>query len=135
MSRALATAGLAPSDVDYVNVHGTSTGVNDRVETEAIKNVFGAAAAHLAVSSTKSAVGHLQGAAGAAEAIATLLLLGQGVAGPTLGLENPDDGMDLNYVALEAQSLSRAESGALLIALSNSFGFGGHNVTIALRSR
>jgi 3-oxoacyl-[acyl-carrier-protein] synthase II len=132
---ALADAGAEPADVDYVNAHGTSTPLNDRSETEALKAALGADAARVPVSSTKSAIGHLLGAAGAVEAVATIATLRQGVAGPTLGYEEPDDGLDLDYVPIEARTLERRPNGAgprPLVAISSSFGFGGHNAVLCL---
>jgi 3-oxoacyl-[acyl-carrier-protein] synthase II len=128
---ALADAGVEPEEVDYVNAHGTSTQLNDRSETAALKTVLGARAHAVPVSSTKSAIGHLLGAAGAVEAIATLLGLRDGIAGPTLNYEEPEDGLDLDYVADGARRLARRD-GRPLIALSNSFGFGGHNAVLCL---
>ena len=132
---ALADAGLEPGDVDYVNAHGTSTPLNDRSETEALKAALGSDAARVPTSSTKSAIGHLLGAAGAVEAVATIATLREGVAGPTISYEEPDDGLDLDYVPNEARPLERRPNGSCpkpLIALSNSFGFGGHNAVICL---
>jgi len=130
MTRALQDAGATPSQVVYVNAHGTSTPLNDRAETKAIKAALNGRAAAIPVSSTKSAIGHLLGAAGAAEAVATILALRDGVAPPTLGHEQPEEGLDLDYVPGEAKPLPPAEAGRPL-ALSNSFGFGGHNVVLA----
>lgn len=124
---ALADAGLEPQEVDYINAHGTSTPLNDVMETRAIRRVFGAHADHLAISATKSMMGHLLGAAGAAEAIATIKTLETGWVHPTTNYENPDPECDLNYVPNEAQKLDPQ------IAISNSFGFGGHNVCVAFR--
>jgi 3-oxoacyl-[acyl-carrier-protein] synthase II len=132
---ALADAGLGPEDVDYVNAHGTSTPLNDRSETEALKAALGDDAHRIPVSSTKSAIGHLLGAAGAVEAVATIGALRKGVAGPTLGYEEPDEGLDLDYVPVDARTLERRPNGAgprPLVALSNSFGFGGHNAVLCL---
>jgi 3-oxoacyl-[acyl-carrier-protein] synthase II len=133
---ALGDAGLEPTDVDYVNAHGTSTPLNDRSETEALKAALGDDEAHrVPVSSTKSAIGHLLGAAGAVEAAATIGALRRGVAGPTLGYEQPDEGLDLDYVPRAARELERRPNGAgprPLVALSNSFGFGGHNAVLCL---
>ena len=131
MELALAAAGIGPGDVDYVNAHGTSTQLNDRAETAAIKAALGARAHEVPVSSTKSAVGHLLGAAGAVEAIATLLALRDGIAAPTLNYEVPEDGLDLDYVADGARRLAR-DDGRPLIGISNSFGFGGHNAVLCL---
>lgn len=131
---ALGDAGVAPGAVDYVNAHGTSTQLNDRSETEAIKSALGSRAQSVPVSSTKSAIGHLLGAAGAVEAIATLGALRRGLAPPTLGYGEPDEGLDLNYVPNEARPLGpgTGNGGAGRIALSNSFGFGGHNAVLCL---
>ena len=105
ISAALEDAGLTPEDVDYVNAHGTSTPLNDAAETVAIKLALGDHADEIPVSSTKSAIGHLLGAAGAVEAVATLLALRDRIAPPTLGCEEPDEGLDLDYVPDEAQPL------------------------------
>jgi 3-oxoacyl-[acyl-carrier-protein] synthase II len=133
--RALEDASLTPSDIDYVNAHGTSTQLNDRAETAALKAALGEHAMRVPVSSTKSAIGHLLGAAGAVEAIATVLALRERVAPPTLGYEQPDEGMDLNYVPGTAISLPERPNGhgpKPAVALSNSFGFGGHNAVLCL---
>jgi len=127
MRLALADAGLAPADVDYVNAHGTGTALNDVVETHAIKDVFGVHAARLAVSSTKSMTGHLLGAAGAIEAAYTVLALAHAVAPPTINLDRVDPACDLDYVPHRARPL------AMRAALSNSFGFGGTNACLAFR--
>jgi 3-oxoacyl-[acyl-carrier-protein] synthase II len=132
ITRALRNAHLTPADVDYVNAHGTSTPLNDRSETEAIKLALGERAYDIPVSSTKSAIGHLLGAAGAVEAIATLLALNERVAPPTLNYEEPDPDLDLDYVPDSPRSLSNG-NGHPLVALSNSFGFGGHNAVVCLR--
>jgi 3-oxoacyl-[acyl-carrier-protein] synthase II len=129
---ALSDAGAAPSDVDYINAHGTSTQLNDAAETRAIKSALGESARVLPVSSTKSAIGHLLGAAGAIEAVATLRTLVTGVIAPTLGYEVPDPELDLDYVPGESRPLI-ASNGHPPLALSNSFAFGGHNVTLAIR--
>ncbi len=126
---ALADAGIAPEDLDYVNAHGTSTPLNDRAETVALKKALGEHAMRVPVSSTKSAIGHLLGAAGAAEAIATLYALQERVAPPTLGYEEPEEDLDLDYVP-EAKPLQ--VDGRPPIAMSNSFGFGGHNAVLVL---
>ena len=127
MQMALQSAGLAPEDVDYVNAHGTSTVLNDRIETRAIRAVFGAHAERLAVSSTKSMTGHLMGAAGAVEAIACVKSLETGWVPPTINYEHPDPECDLDYVPNQARQV------APQVALSNSFGFGGHNGCLILR--
>jgi len=129
---ALADAGLEASDVDYVNAHGTSTPLNDRAETVALKRALGARAAAVPVSSLKSAIGHLLGAAGAVEAVATLLALGDRVAPPTVGWEEPDEGLDLDYVPRTARPLPARADGRPPVALSSSFGFGGHNAVLCL---
>jgi 3-oxoacyl-[acyl-carrier-protein] synthase II len=125
MALALADAGLAPSDVGYVNAHGTGTPYNDEAETLAIKRVFGEHARRLSVSSTKSMTGHALGASGTIEAAYTVLTLVRGTLPPTINLEEPDPACDLDYVPQRAR---RAEVRA---ALSNSFGFGGTNVSLA----
>jgi 3-oxoacyl-[acyl-carrier-protein] synthase II len=133
MSVALRDAGLTAEDIDYVNAHGTSTQLNDRAETLALKLALGGRATQIPVSSTKSAIGHLLGAAGAVEAVATLLALRDRVAPPTIGWEEPDEGMDLDYVPGTARALVMS-NGRPPIAISNSFGFGGHNATICLQA-
>jgi 3-oxoacyl-[acyl-carrier-protein] synthase II len=132
ITRALADAGLAPEDLDYVNAHGTSTPLNDRSETEALKLALGEHAYNLPVSSTKSAIGHLLGAAGAVEAVATALTLSTRVIPPTLGYEVPDPELDLDYVPGEARPLV-LNNGRPPAALSNSFAFGGHNVALVFK--
>jgi 3-oxoacyl-[acyl-carrier-protein] synthase II len=128
---ALADAGVTPAEVDYVNAHGTSTPLNDAAETAAIKLALGEEEARrIPVSSTKSATGHLLGAAGAVEAIATVLALREGMLPPTVGLDEPDPELDLDYVPRTARPFA-SRNGAP-IALSNSFGFGGHNVVLCL---
>ncbi|MCI2253465.1 beta-ketoacyl-ACP synthase II [Domibacillus sp. PGB-M46] len=127
MKMALDDAGLAPSDIDYINAHGTSTPYNDKFETAAIKTVFGDHARQLAVSSTKSMTGHLLGAAGGVEAIFTALAIQENTLPPTINLQNPDPECDLDYVPNEAR---KSEVRA---AMSNSLGFGGHNATIVLK--
>ncbi len=127
---ALADACCEPGDVGYVNAHGTSTPLNDRSETEALKEALRDRAREIPISSLKSAVGHLLGAAGAVEAVATVLSLRDMVAPPTLGYEEPESGLDLNYVDGGPQQLRQGQ-GSRFLALSNSFGFGGHNVVLA----
>jgi 3-oxoacyl-[acyl-carrier-protein] synthase II len=127
MEIALKRAKILPETVNYINAHGTSTPLNDKVETFAIKKLFGKQAKKIPISSTKSMIGHLLGAAGIVEAIATLMALEQGVIHPTLNLENPDPECDLDYVPNEAR---QAE---VKVALSNSFGFGGHNACLVFR--
>ncbi|HHW13431.1 MAG TPA: beta-ketoacyl-[acyl-carrier-protein] synthase II, partial [Firmicutes bacterium] len=126
MAMALRDAGLPPEQVDYVNAHGTSTQAGDVAETLALKRLLGERP-KACVSSTKSMTGHLLGAAGGVEAIATVLTLAEGVAPPTINLENPDPACDLDYVP------NVARPGAYQVALSNSFGFGGHNAVLAFR--
>jgi 3-oxoacyl-[acyl-carrier-protein] synthase II len=130
---AMSDAGLTAADIDYVNAHGTSTQLNDRAETAALKSALGDYAQTIPVSSTKSAIGHLLGAAGAVEAVATIQALRDRIAPPTLGYEEPEDGMDLDYVPNVARPMKTA-SDERAIALSNSFGFGGHNVTLCLEA-
>jgi len=122
MSMALAKADLSPSDVDYVNAHGTSTPVGDLAETNAIKKVFGADTP--LVSSTKSMMGHMLGGAGAAEAVACIMAMRHGLVPPTINLTDPDPECDLDYVPNVARHTS------VDVAMSNSFGFGGHNATL-----
>jgi 3-oxoacyl-[acyl-carrier-protein] synthase II len=131
MRLALRDAGRGPHEVDYVNAHGTSTPLNDRAETAAIVEALGEHAAAVPVSSTKSAIGHLLGAAGAVEAVATVLALRDRVAPPTLGWAERETGMDLDYVPEGPRPL-RVPRGRPPVALSNSFGFGGHNAVLCL---
>jgi 3-oxoacyl-[acyl-carrier-protein] synthase II len=126
---ALDNAGVEPGDLHYVNAHGTSTPLNDRSETLALHAALGEDAERLPVSSTKSAIGHLLGAAGAVEAVATVLSLKQRVAPPTLGWEVRDEGLDLDYVPGSARPI---EANGRAVGLSNSFGFGGHNSVLCL---
>ena len=127
MNLARQDAGLEPEDVDYLNAHGTSTSYNDSIETEAIKKSFGDHAYKLHISSTKSMVGHLLGASGAVEAVATLLCMREGFIHPTINYETPDPTCDLNYVP------NKSIEKQINVALSNSFGFGGHNVSLAFK--
>ena len=127
MRRAMQDAGLGPTDVQYINAHGTSTPANDLNETKAIKAVFGDEAKRLNVSSTKSATGHMLGAAGAVEFIFSALAVREGKIPPTINYQTPDPDCDLNYTP------NQAASREMTAALSNSFGFGGHNVTLAVR--
>jgi 3-oxoacyl-[acyl-carrier-protein] synthase II len=131
---ALQDAGLTPEDVGYVNAHGTSTQLNDAAETAALKRALGEESAkRIPISSTKSAIGHLLGAAGAVEAVSTIETLRTGVIAPTLGYEVPDPELDLDYVAGESRPLLSG-NGAGRVAISNSFAFGGHNVALVFRS-
>jgi 3-oxoacyl-[acyl-carrier-protein] synthase II len=132
ITRCLQDAGLAADEIHYVNAHGTSTPHNDLAETSAIKLALGEHAKQVPVSSLKSAVGHLMGAAGAVEAIATLLALRARVAPPTLNYEEPDPKLDLDYAPLLPKPLSEAAVASQLIGISNSFGFGGHNAVLCI---
>jgi 3-oxoacyl-[acyl-carrier-protein] synthase II len=127
LHEALGQAGIRPDEVDYINAHGTSTSVNDSIETLAIKKSFGEAAYKVPVSSTKSMMGHLIAAAGSVEAIVCLLAIRDGVVPPTINLDNPADDCDLDYIPHHACE-KRVD-----VALSNSFGFGGQNITLILR--
>lgn len=127
MIMSLNDAGLSPTDIDYINVHGTSTPQGDISETEAIKTVFGDHARKVAISSTKSMTGHLLGAAGAVEAIATVLAIHNQVAPPTINYEFPDPECDLDYVPNVARPMQ------IHAAMSNGFGFGGHNATLVFK--
>jgi 3-oxoacyl-[acyl-carrier-protein] synthase II len=127
MVRAMNDAGIRPEDVDYINAHGTSTPVGDKSETNAIKSAFGDHAYKLMVSSTKSMTGHLLGAAGGVEAVICGLTIRHGIVAPTINLEHPDPECDLDYVPNVARQAD------VRVAMSNSFGFGGHNATIVMR--
>ena len=127
MAEALTDAGIGPADVQYVNAHGTSTDLNDRLETMAIKRVFGDHARKLAISSSKSMHGHLLGASGGVESIVTAMALHEQVAPPTINYTTPDPDCDLDYVPNTARPM------AIEAALSNTFGFGGHNATLLFR--
>jgi 3-oxoacyl-[acyl-carrier-protein] synthase II len=126
MQMALDDAGLAPENIDYINAHGTSTALNDASETSAIKSVFGDHAYNLMVSSTKSMTGHLLGGAGGVEAVFTALALSTGIIPPTINLENPAEGCDLDYVP------NVARKKAITAAMTNSFGFGGTNAVLVM---
>ncbi len=126
MRLAVANAGIASQQVDHINAHGTSTPLGDVAETTAIKSVFGDHAKNLKITSTKSSIGHLLGASGGVELIATILAVKQGVIPPTINLENPGEGCDLDYTPLTPQD-ARID-----IAMSNSFGFGGHNACLII---
>src|SRR5690606_4171586 len=127
MEMALNDANIRPEEVDYINAHGTSTEMNDKIETKAIKQVFGDHAYKLAVSSTKSMTGHLLGGAGGIEAIFTVKAIEEDIMPATINYETPDEECDLDYVPNEAR---RAP---VNIAMSNSFGFGGHNATLVFK--
>ena len=133
MERALEGAGVAPAALDYVNAHGTSTPLNDRSETLALKRVLGATAQRVPVSSTKSAIGHLLGACGTVEAVATVLSLRRRCAPPTLGYAEPEEDLDLDYVPDGPREIG-GEGSEPLIGLSNTFGFGGHNAAVVIRA-
>ena len=128
MANAIRDAGIPPSDVDYINAHATSTGLGDLAETVAIKRALGDHAKTVAVSSTKSMTGHLLGAAGVVEAIFSILAIRDGILPPTINLENPDEGCDLDYVP------GTARKSRVRVALSNSFGFGGTNGSLVFRA-
>jgi 3-oxoacyl-[acyl-carrier-protein] synthase II len=125
-TEAMRHAGIDPSEVDYINAHGTSTKYNDAIETRAIKLAFGDHAKKIAISSTKSMIGHLLGASAAVELVATALSVHRGVVHPTRNLTTPDPECDLDYVPGAARELEVRN------ALSNSLGFGGHNVSICI---
>jgi len=127
MQAALRDAGIGPSDIEYINAHGTSTPLNDQYETEAIKAVFGAHCSRLPVSSTKSMTGHLLGATGSVEAIITAKALETGILPPTINLDQPDPACDLDYIPHQARQRD------IRIAMSNTFGFGGANAVIILK--
>jgi 3-oxoacyl-(acyl-carrier-protein) synthase len=125
---ALSRSGLTPEDVDYINAHGTSTQLNDPMETNAIKIAFGERAYQVPISSTKSMTGHLIGAAGAIEAAFCVQAMQTGVIPPTINLEEPDPECDLDYTPLKAREAD------VRVALSDSFGFGGHNTVLVFKS-
>ncbi len=127
MHNAIRDAGVTPQEIDYINAHGTSTPAGDLAESRAVQRVLGDAAGRVAMSSTKSMIGHLLGAAGAVEAVFSILAIRDGVAPPTINLDNPDEGCTLNYVPHVAQQRK------IDIALSNSFGFGGTNGSLVFR--
>jgi 3-oxoacyl-[acyl-carrier-protein] synthase II len=127
VEHALKRAGLSPSEIDYINAHGTATILNDRAETAVIKRVFGDRAKQIPISATKSMIGHLLGAAGSTEAIITILAMNHGVVPPTINLTHPDPECDLDYVPNEARQVK------IRAAMSNSFGFGGHNSVLVFR--
>jgi 3-oxoacyl-[acyl-carrier-protein] synthase II len=127
MSMSMSDAGIRPEDVDYVNLHGTATQLNDRIETAAIKKAFGAHAYSIPMSATKSQIGHPQGATGAAGIAATLLAIREGVVPPTINLEVPDPDCDLDYVP------NAARDAKVEIALCNCIGFGSKNSALVLK--
>jgi 3-oxoacyl-[acyl-carrier-protein] synthase II len=126
MDSAIRDSGLSPEEITYINAHGTSTLLGDQVETKAIKRVFSAHASHLQISSTKSMIGHLLGASGGVEFVASVLTLFTDTIHPTINYENPDPLCDLDYVPNVARSTP------VKAVMSNSFGFGGHNATLVL---
>ena len=128
MRLALRNARLKPTNIDYINAHGTSTPLGDEIEHGAVKRLFQSESSKLSMSSTKSSIGHLLGAAGAVEAIFSIMAIVNNVAPPTLNLEKPSEGCDLDLVPLEAKERN------IQTALSNSFGFGGTNATIILKA-
>src|SRR6184192_1116623 len=127
MRRALQKAGLRPDQIDYINAHGTSTPYNDRTETQAIKSCFGEHAYKVAISSTKSMIGHTLGAAGAVEAVISIMTILTGIIPPTINLHHPDPDCDLDYVPNEARHAT------VNLAMSNSMGFGGHNTCLIFK--
>ena len=127
MRDAIRDAGIKPEEVDYINAHGTSTELNDKNESKAIRNLFGEHADKLVVSSTKSMTGHLLGAAGGIEAIATVFAIENELVPPTINLTNPDPDCDLNYSPLKPTKKK------IRYALSNTFGFGGHNASLLFK--
>ncbi|MCL0062627.1 beta-ketoacyl-ACP synthase II [Peptococcaceae bacterium] len=127
MKKAMDEVGLTPEDISYINAHGTSTPLNDKLETLAIKKVFGKRAYDIPISSIKSMIGHLLGAAGGVEAVASVLTVFHGIIPPTINYENPDPECDLDYVP------NKARESQINAVLSNNLGFGGHNVTIAFK--
>jgi len=127
MAASLKDAGLKPADIDYINAHGTSTLYNDKIETLAIKKVFGAHAKKLAISSTKSVMGHLLGAAGGVELIVSALVIKEGIIPPTINYETPDPDCDLDYVP------NKPRAAKIRAVISNALGFGGHNATLVVK--
>ena len=128
MKLAIRGAGIKPEEIDYINAHGTSTPLNDRQETQAIKTALGEESYRVPISSTKSMTGHLLGAGGALEAMACVLAIQHGTIPPTINLEHPDPDCDLDYTP------SKARQQPIRFAMSNSFGFGGHNSVLIFSS-
>ncbi|GBE58132.1 3-oxoacyl-[acyl-carrier-protein] synthase 2 [bacterium BMS3Abin01] len=128
MTNAFKDAGAGPEQIDYINAHGTSTPIGDEIETRVIRKALGGHADKVAISSTKSMTGHCLGAAGALEAVASIMAIGRGVIPPTINLENPDPECDLDFVPNEARQVQ------VQVAASNAFGFGGHNATLVFRA-
>jgi 3-oxoacyl-[acyl-carrier-protein] synthase II len=128
MKRALQDARMSLDEVGYLNAHGTSTPAGDPIEVTAVKTVFGEDAKRVMMGSTKSMTGHLLGAAGGLEAVITALVLARGVVPPTINLDTPDEACDLDFIPNQARTVK------VRAALTNSFGFGGHNVSIAMRA-
>ena len=129
MRQSLDDAGMSPEEIDYINVHGTSTPLGDIAETKAIKEVFGSHAFNLNISSTKSMTGHLLGAAGAIETIASIKAVENDIVPPTINFEHEDDQIDYNLNL----TLNKAQKRTVNAALSNTFGFGGHNTSIIVK--
>jgi 3-oxoacyl-[acyl-carrier-protein] synthase II len=127
MSAAIKRAGIAPGDIDYINAHGTSTPLGDEIELGAVQRLIGNAAGRVSMSSTKSSIGHLLGAAGAVEAIFSILAIRDGIAPPTLNLDNPSVQTPIDLVPLKARKRD------IDVVLSNSFGFGGTNASLIFR--
>jgi 3-oxoacyl-[acyl-carrier-protein] synthase II len=127
IKQALKDADVEPTDIDYINAHGTSTPANDKNETKAIKDVFGDYAYQVNISSTKSMTGHLLGASGGIELAATIMALNDNIVPPTINYQNKDEECDLNYTP------NKAKEADLHIAMSNSFGFGGHNAVLVVK--
>lgn len=127
MNKALESAGISPEDVEHINMHGTSTPLGDKAESNSIKKVFGDHAYNISLNSTKSMTGHMLGAAGAAESVATLLAVYHGMIPPTINQENPDPECDLNYTPNESEARD------ISYAMNNAFGFGGHNTTLVFK--
>jgi len=124
---ALKRADISPDEIDFISAHGTATILNDRMETAVIKNVFGDRAKHIPISATKSMIGHLLGAAGGIEAVLSILAINHGMVPPTINLTHPDPECDLDYVPNKARRVK------IQTAMSNSFGFGGHNSVLVFR--